>query len=194
MPFVTINNYSTTLASGITSTATSLTVSSATGLPTLGTGELLPLTLNSASNGTLYEIVYVSAISGTTLTIERAQEGTTALAWNAGDYIACFPTAGTVEKKYGDNSYSVLAGTTAGNIDWSQPLRGFAKKFVANFVGYENDTTTNQTITFPTPFLVAPSTLVNTTGLTISASTTTLTITAPNSTTVYNGIIILEGV
>lgn len=191
MPFVMINNYNTTITGSITSTSTSLSVNSTSGFPTLSTGEIIPLTLSALNN---VEIVYVTAISGSTLTIERGQEGTTAQAWNSGTNIGCFPTVGTLEPMYGPSSYSTLAGTTAGTIDWSQPQQGFYKRFAALLTGYENDTTTSQSITFPTPFLSAPFTVANNTGLTITATTTTLTITAPDNTTLYSGIILLEGI
>lgn len=87
-----------------------------------------------------------------------------------------------------------LAGTTAGTIDWIQPERGTRKVFIAVASGYENDTTTNQTITFPVAFANTPAVSVNTTGLTVSATTTTLTITAPDATTVYNGVIEVLGI
>jgi len=53
----------------------------------------MPLTLNDAATGLVYEIVYVTAISGAALTVLRGQEGTTAQNWNAGDYAACMHTA-----------------------------------------------------------------------------------------------------
>lgn len=87
-----------------------------------------------------------------------------------------------------------LAGATAGTIDWAQPERGTRKVFIAAASGYENDTTTNQTITFPTAYTYTPAVLVNTTGLTVSATTTTLTITAPDSTTTYSGVIEITGI
>ncbi len=87
-----------------------------------------------------------------------------------------------------------LAGTTAGTIDWAQPERGTRKVFIAVASGYENDTTTAQTITFPVAFANTPAVSVNTTGLTVSASTTELTITAPDSTTTYSGVIEVLGI
>lgn len=87
-----------------------------------------------------------------------------------------------------------LAGTTAGSITFAMPEQGTAKKFVAVASGYENDTTTAQTITFPTPFANAPVVTTNTTGLTVTATTTTLTITAPDSTTTYSGVLVVEGI
>jgi hypothetical protein len=87
-----------------------------------------------------------------------------------------------------------LAGTTAGTIDWAQPERGTRKVFIAVASGYENDTTTAQTITFPAAFANTPAVSVNTTGLTVTATTTTLTITAPDSTTTYSGVIEVLGI
>jgi hypothetical protein len=92
-----------------------------------------------------------------------------------------------------DDQSSTLAGTTAGAIDYTMPDQGTFKKFAAYANGYENDTTTDQTITFQTAFVNAPAITANTTGLTLSASTTALTITAPNATTLYSGVIVVEG-
>jgi len=91
-------------------------------------------------------------------------------------------------------SQATLSGTTAGSIVYSMPFQGTSyKKFVAYANGYENDTTTAQSITFPTAFINAPIIVVNSTGLTLSANTTTLTISAPDSTATYTGWIIIEG-
>ena len=86
------------------------------------------------------------------------------------------------------------AGTTAGTvinkvIDYSPQY----KKLMLYFNGYENDTTTNQSIDYPLAFSSYAGISLNTTGLTISASTSGITITAPDSTTTYSGIVIVEG-
>lgn len=73
------NNMLTTLSAGITASATSMSVASVGDL-TLNAGETAFLTLQDET-ASLYEIVKVTAISGLVLTIERAQEGTTAQAW-----------------------------------------------------------------------------------------------------------------
>ncbi|MCE5388661.1 MAG: hypothetical protein K0041_08805, partial [Acidithiobacillus sp.] len=86
-----------------------------------------------------------------------------------------------------------LTGTTAGSIVSSMPQQGAYKMFAAQAIGYENDSTTAQTITFPTAFTNTPTITQNTTGLTLSVSTTELTITAPDNTTAYNGFIKVEG-
>ena len=89
---------------------------------------------------------------------------------------------------------TTLAGTTAGNIYWAQPEQGTRKVFIAVFDAYENDTKTNQTITFPTAYTYTPTVSTNSTGLTISASTTELTITSPDSTTTYSGVVEVVGI
>jgi hypothetical protein len=114
--FVIANNVNTQLAAAVASTGTTLTLASATNLPTLTSGQVMPLTLNDAATGAFYEIVYVTAISGVTLTVERAQEGTGALNWSLGDYAYCAPTAATVATALGNpNNAFVVAPPTAGN-------------------------------------------------------------------------------
>lgn len=81
------NNATSTLASGITNVATSLTVASGQGalFPTLGAGDYFYCTLANAV-GTI-EIVKVTARSTDTFTITRAQDNTTAAAWSTGDKV-----------------------------------------------------------------------------------------------------------
>ncbi|CAB4131931.1 hypothetical protein UFOVP135_24 [uncultured Caudovirales phage] len=81
------NNATSTLASGINSSVTSLTVASGQGalFPTLGAGDYFYCTLANAV-GTI-EIVKVTARSTDTFTITRAQDGTTASAWSTGDKV-----------------------------------------------------------------------------------------------------------
>lgn len=94
---------------------------------------------------------------------------------------------------FNSSDVSSLLGTSGGSINYSQPMQGQFKSFAAQFLSYENDTATNQTIAFATAFGSTPVVTTNTTGLTVSASTTALTITAPNSTTTYTGLIKVEG-
>ena len=87
-----------------------------------------------------------------------------------------------------------LSGTTAGSISWSMPFQGSAyKKFIAYLNGYENDTTTAQTISFPVAFSDTPVIVVNSASVpSVTVSTTEISL-APDTTTAYTGWIIVEG-
>lgn len=92
------NNFSTTLSVAITSTsATSATITSSTGLPTLSGGNFFYLTLES---GSTREIVKVTAYSGTAITtMVRSQEGTTAATFAIGSTASLRPTANSIDRK-----------------------------------------------------------------------------------------------
>ena len=81
------NNATTTLASNITSSATSLTVSASSGslFPTLSGSDYFYCTLANTSGA--IEIVKVTARSTDTFTITRGQDGTSGQAWNSGDKV-----------------------------------------------------------------------------------------------------------
>ena len=102
--FVFANFIDTTLAAATASTADTFSLSSSANLPVLGPGEIMPLVLNDAATGLVYEIVYVTAISGTTLTVLRGQEGTSAQNWSAGDYIFSAFTTGSTAPVNGTHS------------------------------------------------------------------------------------------
>jgi hypothetical protein len=76
------------LASGIGPAATSLTVSATEGalFPAAGAGSTFDLVIYNTS--ALREIVSVTARAVDVFTIVRAQQGTTALTWNAGDRVS----------------------------------------------------------------------------------------------------------
>jgi len=86
-----------------------------------------------------------------------------------------------------------LTGTTAGSIVYSMPYQGtIYKKFIAYASGYENDTTTAQTISFPVAFTNTPYVVTSPSGLISSATTTGITL-ASGTTTTYTGWVIIEG-
>ena len=90
---------------------------------------------------------------------------------------------------------STTNGTTAGTVNMifmeNTPIY---KKLIITFTGYENDTTTDQTIDFPIPFNTYLTVSLNITGLTIPSFTkSSMTIAAPDSTTTYSGFMIFEG-
>lgn len=85
-----VNNYTSTLAAAITDSSTTIIVTNATGLPTISGSDYYHLTLAA---GGVNEIVKVTARTGTSLTVTRAQESTTAVAWVSGTIISLRPTA-----------------------------------------------------------------------------------------------------
>lgn len=95
------NNAATTLASGITNSATSLTVATSTGalFPTITGTQYFMCTLQNVA-GTTIEIVKVTARSTDTFTIVRAQEGTTASAFSTGDKFELRLTAGEINNLF----------------------------------------------------------------------------------------------
>ena len=167
--FVFVNYVDTTLAAAASSTATSLSLSSSANLPALGPGEIMPLTLNDAATGLVYEIVYVTAISGTTLTVERAQEGTTAQNWSSGDYAFVSPTADTVSPVVGTHSpvasetlpavnrLVVTPGTLTADIDLTlndQAVAGSSVTAFGSAAAYE--VTVQSPVTTGSPYIELP--------------------------------------
>jgi hypothetical protein len=105
------NNATTTLASPITSSATSITVAAATGarFPTPSGGDVFYATLIDASNN--IEIVQCTARATDVLTVVRAQESTTARAYTTGDRLELRPTAAGLNSKF-DKAGGTITGAT----------------------------------------------------------------------------------
>lgn len=76
------NNAETTLTAAITAAATSFTVTDASSFPTLGAGDYFYCTLENTSGS--FEIVKVTAISGSVFGVTRGQEDTAAISFAAG--------------------------------------------------------------------------------------------------------------
>lgn len=117
--FVFANNVNTTLAGAVSNSATSITLSSTANLPSsIPSGSVLAITLNDVATRQNFEIVYATAITGATLTVLRAQEGTAALAWLTGDFSYSPPTAGQ------QGSFGQLAAnnTWTGNDAFNNPV------------------------------------------------------------------------
>jgi microcystin-dependent protein len=114
------NNAFGTLAAGINSSATSITLTSGQGarFPTLSAGDYFYATLIDTSNN--LEIVKCTARSTDVLTVVRAQESTTARAYNTGDRIEIRLTAQTfidASSGYDNTTSGLSATTTQGAID-----------------------------------------------------------------------------
>lgn len=87
------NNISTTLNGAITAVATSIVVTSGTGMPSPAGGDYFLLTI---TDGTNVEIVKCTSRSVNTLTVVRAQEGTAGFAFANLDSAEIRATAGTL--------------------------------------------------------------------------------------------------
>jgi len=112
------NNAKTTLSASITATQTSISVATGTGslFPSPSTGQVFRITLVSASSPSVYEICTCTARSGDTLTVIRAQEGTSGTPFSSGDIVGNYDTAGVmsdlVQSEQLQNQYYLYA--TAG--------------------------------------------------------------------------------
>lgn len=94
------NNARSTLAGAINAVALSCNLSPGSGVlfPSPGADEYFVMTFVDAATGLQNEIVHVTNRTGDTLTLIRAQEGTVAQSWQAGDTAAALVTAGTMQK------------------------------------------------------------------------------------------------
>ena len=142
------NNATTTLASGINSSVTSLSVASGTGtlFPTLSGSDFFYATLANLA-GTV-EIVKVTARSTDTFTIVRGQDGTTAAAWSTGDKVELRPTAaGLAAMAQTANNLSDLASTSTALTNLGGAALAAAQTFTAAQRGTVSALTDGATIT-----------------------------------------------
>ncbi len=95
MPVLFSNNASTTLSAGINNSQTTIAIASASGFPSLGSGEYYYGTIANTNN-TKVEVVKVTA-GTTSLTVTRAQDGTSAQAFDSGDNFQLRVTAATLD-------------------------------------------------------------------------------------------------
>ena len=140
------NNAFATLAAGINSSATSITLTSGQGarFPTLTASDYFYATLIDTSNN--LEIVKCTARSTDVLTVVRAQESTTARAYSAGDRIEIRLTAATFVdslnpvaalgytpvNKAGDTMTGTLTLTYDGVTRFSLPIGATDPNFTVN--------------------------------------------------------------
>jgi microcystin-dependent protein len=115
------NQATTTLATTITSSQTSISVAAGTGalFPSPASGQYFKITIYPASGSTpAPEILHVTARSTDTLTVIRAQEGTAAQNWASGSLVENLITAGTLNSfgqvtQYAGNPNGYVAGFAA---------------------------------------------------------------------------------
>lgn len=109
------NNATSTLASGINDSATSISVASGQGglFPTLSGADVFYATISNTAGAV--EIVQVTARSTDTLTVVRGQDSTTALSWLAGDKFELRATAAglTAMAQTANNLSDLVSASTA---------------------------------------------------------------------------------
>ena len=89
---------------------------------------------------------------------------------------------------------TTVSGTTAGSFVASMPERNNKYKKVLIYLdGYENDSTTAQTYTYPVPFSTVAEITANTASVPVVSTSLTEFSVAPDTTTAYTGIIVIEG-
>lgn len=109
------NNGSSLLASGITATSATVTVTAGQGalFPALSAGQVFTATLEDTSGN--LEIVLATARALDTISITRAQEGTVAIAFASGSRFELRPTAAVLGGMLQKNGGDTLSGTTTNN-------------------------------------------------------------------------------
>ena len=138
--FVFANGVQTTLAAAITATDTTLVVASTANLPTIAAGQQCPAVLGTTA---LFEIVYITNINSSTLTITRGQENTAAQAWGLGTQFEIAVTAGSLAAVQ-------IIGTLGGVLTGTLPNPGMASGAASANIGTLSGVLTG---TLPSPGL-----------------------------------------
>ena len=112
------NNAVTTLAAGISDSATTITLTSDAAFASVGTGGLIQaLTITDPANVLPPEVVHATAIPGAgQRTVTRGQDGTTAQTWGAGAIVSARVTAGMLGSfvQADDEGVLLIPGVAAG--------------------------------------------------------------------------------
>jgi predicted aspartyl protease len=155
MPVITANNASSTLVSGISNVSASLTVQLGGGaaFPSPSSPNYFYVTLQDAANN--IEIVKCTARVNDTMTIVRAQNGTTARTFAPGDTVECRPVAAMflidelLPSQSGATGQVLKSNGSAaswGNISQGSVL-GLTTEDIAEFAGVQ----VNNLVTFAVP-------------------------------------------
>lgn len=106
------NNASALMGSSVAPTDTTVTLQPGQGalFPNLSAGQIMKITFEDTSGN--IEVVHATGVTGDVLTIVRAQEGTTALAFASGSRVELRCTAGDLGAMLQKNGGDTLSGTT----------------------------------------------------------------------------------
>jgi hypothetical protein len=180
------NNASAALASSITTSSTTITVTTGAGaqFPAITSGNYFYATLTDSSNN--LEIVKVTARTTDVLTVVRAQEGTTARAYAAADKIELrvtaagmnsFPQLGLDNTFTGVNTFNTPIAVASGGTGSSAAATGTGGVVLAT-----SPTITSPTLVTPALGTPASGTMTNVTGTAVGLSAGSLTTSATAST------------
>jgi hypothetical protein len=158
------NNFSTTLNGSILIGATTAVLTSVTGLPSLAAGQFYNLTF---TNGSTIEIVKVTALSSFTVTIARAQEGTSASAWANGTVVALRETADSFDRKPDTPTSPVAYAVACWGTTVAGQMQTVASVGTTGQVLTSNGASALPTMQSPKPLDV----VVQSTGITCAANT-----------------------
>lgn len=143
MPVLINNNAASRLASSLTSSATTLSVTPGEGarFPTPGAGQWFPVTLIKASG--VMEIMRCTGRSSDVLTVVRAQEGTAATTFSAGDRVELRVTAAAFAEFVQDDEFSAFFKTLFDdeNAEAMRTSLGLGNAATATVQSSANDTT-----------------------------------------------------
>ena len=145
------NNATATLAASLSTSSTSITVTTSQGalFPTLSAGDYFFATLINSSNN--IEIVKITARASDVLTAVRAQEGTTALTWNAADRLELRATAAVLTNFAQLDSPNTFAGAmTYGGVTLANAVTGTGNMVLASSPTLASPTLTTPTVNNPT--------------------------------------------
>lgn len=119
MTAIFTNNAATTIASSVSPVATAITVKTGDGslFPSPTGSEWFPVTLVKQTG--VIEICKCTGRSGDTLTVVRAQEGTTALTWNPGERIELRLTAAALGSFVRAAGWTVTVTAAGGALTFS---------------------------------------------------------------------------
>jgi len=204
MPVLFSNNASATLASSISTSSTSITVSTGQGalFPAITAGTFFYATLTDSSNN--LEIIKVTARTADIMTVTRAQEGTTARAYAAADKIELRITAAVMNNLVQLDGAQTITGVKTFS---TAPTFSTALAVASGGTGVTTSTgtgsvvlSTSPTLSSPilvTPALGTPTALVGTNitgtaaGLTAGTATNAVNLTTANFTITESGGVLL---
>ena len=136
MAYKFINNYETKLTAQATAAETSITVANTAGL-SLAAGQAYRMTIQNA-DASLYEIVDVTAISGNTLTVQRAKEATTAQVWPVDSIVLCSITSAQMMPEQrnivGSSTFTSLNGRKQQFVATANSTMNFAALTVNDYI------------------------------------------------------------